>query len=404
MNKCSDEKESLLTNQSPRVILFAAAVNQPAFYLIRDDSFNKHPFSERASNSMNLPPSNADDPITEQAVDWFMRLQEEDCTQVEREAFEKWLKSDPKHTAAFDKTRKIWDVSAQLAPTVVVPSAQHLQEQQQAHQQPPEPVVAAPYLPQRMANTQPRWPALARVACVSLLILCSGGYMGWQHDSIPNSYHRYSAEQAVQHITLPDGSEVELNLNSQLSYANYRHHRSVSLSNGEAYFQITHNKEQPFIIKAANGTVTVTGTRFNVWTYQDNVVVAVNEGSVNVNSGAAEQALTPGMQARYGADGPQQELTVSKTDTHQTLAWRQGQLILDNLTLAEALPQINRYLSAPLVLTSPAVAKLRIGGIYNTGDIHGMVKMLPNILPVNLKLKNDGSTQIVARYMISSPQ
>ncbi|MBV1882403.1 MAG: FecR family protein [Pseudomonadales bacterium] len=354
---------------------------------------------------MNLPPSNADDSITEQSVDWFMRLQEEDCTQVERDTFEEWLKSDPKHTAAFDKTRKIWDVSAQLAPTVTVPSAQHLQAQPKTYQQPPQPLAAAE-LPQRMANTQQRtrWSTLARVACVALFIFSSGGYMGWQLDSIPNSYHRYSAEQTVQHITLPDGSEVELNLNSQLSYANYRHHRSVSFGNGEAYFQVSHNKEQPFIIKAANGTITVTGTRFNVWTYQDNVVVAVTEGSVNVNSGVAEQTLTRGMQARYGAGGTQQELTISKTDTHQTLAWRQGQLILDNLTLAEALPQINRYLPAPLVLTSPAVAKLRIGGIYNTGDIQGMVKMLPKILPVNLKLQNDGSTQIMSRYMISSPQ
>ena len=362
---------------------------------------------------MNLPPSDTDEHITGQAVDWFMRLQEEDCSQAEREAFEEWLSSNAKHTAAYEKTRKIWDISAQLAPTVSVPSPQHLQEQrlqelsqehQQYSQQTPPP-TASPAQPLTATQQRTGWPAFARAACVALLILSSGGYMGWRLDSIPNSYHRYSAEQAVQQITLPDGSEVELNLNTQLSYANYRHHRSVNLSEGEAYFHVSHNDAQPFIINAANGTITVTGTRFNVWKYQDNVIVAVTEGSVKVNSGEAESALTLGMQARYGAKGThQQALTVSKADTQQTLAWRQGQLILDNLTLAQALPQINRYLPAPLVLASPAVAKLRIGGIYNTSDIQGLVEVLPSILPVDLNPQEDGSTQIVARYMISSPR
>ena len=291
---------------------------------------------------MNLPPSPADEPITEQAVDWFMRLQEDDCTQDERNAFEKWLSSDVNHTAAYEKTREIWDVSAQLAPTVSVPSPQHLQAQpqeQQYTQQAPQPVTTSAR-PQQLAVAKQRtgWTAFARTACVALLILSSGGYMGWRLDSIPNSYHRYSAEQAVQQITLPDGSEVELNLNTQLSFANYRHHRSVRLSEGEAYFQVSHNNEQPFIISAANGTITVTGTRFNVWKYQDSVIVAVTQGSVKVNNGKVESALTLGMQARYGAEGAHQELTVSKADTQQALAWRKGWLILDNLTLAEALP------------------------------------------------------------------
>ena len=356
---------------------------------------------------MNFPPSNADEAITEQAVDWLMRLQEEDCTQAERKVFEEWFNSDTKHTAAYKKIRKIWNVSAQLAPTVSALSPQHLRAQPQEKQyaqQAPQPVITSALLQQLAAAKQcTGWPSLARTACVALLVLSSAGYMGWRLDSIPSSYHRYSAEQAVQQITLPDGSEVELNLNTQLSFANYRHHRSVRLSEGEAYFQVSHNDEQPFIISAANGTITVTGTRFNVWKYQNNVITAVTEGSVKVNSNEAESTLTLGMQVRYSAEGLHQVRTISKADIQHTLAWRKGQLVLDNLTLAEALPQINRYLPAPLVLTSQAVEKLRIGGIYNTHDIQGLVNELPNILPVDLSSLNDGSTQVVARYIISSP-
>ena len=94
---------------------------------------------------MNLLSSNADEPITEQAVNWFMRLQEKDCTQAERKAFDEWLSSNYKHTVAYEKTRKIWDVSAQLAPTLSVPSLQHLQaepQEQQYAQQAPQPATA----------------------------------------------------------------------------------------------------------------------------------------------------------------------------------------------------------------------------------------------------------------------
>lgn len=371
------------------MVLYLIKVNNPTFYLERYEPSYKHPFSEETSTLMNLPPYNANEQLTHQAVDWFMRLQDEDCTQSELIAFEVWLNSDSKHTIAYEKTCNIWDVSAQLAPTLSVPSPQHLKAQHKEQQSP------------KQRNGLSRF---ARMACVALLILSSVSFMGWQLDSIPNSYHRYSAEKAIQHITLPDGSRVELNLNTQLSFANYRYHRSLILSEGEAYFQVNHNNEQPFIISAANGTITVTGTRFNVWKYQDTVIVAVSEGSVKVSSDEEESALTSGMQARYGAKGVHQELTVNKFETQQVLAWRKGQLIIDNLTLAEALPQINRYLPEPLVLASPAVAKLRIGGIYNTHDIQGLVNVLPNILPVDLIPQDDGSTQVVARYIIASPQ
>ncbi|WP_324272761.1 FecR domain-containing protein, partial [Pseudomonas aeruginosa] len=57
----------------------------------------------------------------------------------------------------------------------------------------------------------------------------------------------------------------------------------------------------PFVVRAGKGSITVTGTRFNVWKYQDNVVVTVTEGSVKVRSEGSgnDSSLTPSMQASY---------------------------------------------------------------------------------------------------------
>ncbi|WBJ47782.1 hypothetical protein PALA43_03658 [Pseudomonas aeruginosa] len=152
------------------------------------------------------------------------------------------------------------------------------------------------------------------------------------------------------------------------------------------------------MVKAGNGSITVTGTRFNVWKYQDNVVVTVTEGSVKVRSEGSgnDSSLTPGMQASY-YPGLLQPL-VEAVDTRQTLAWREGRLVLDDLPLSKALPLINRYLDAPLVLGDRSAAKLRIGGIYSTRDIRSLVDALPKVLPVDLEHREDGSIRISSRY------
>ena len=115
------------------------------------------------------------------------------------------------------------------------------------------------------------------------------------------------------------------------------------------------------MVKAGNGSITVTGTRFNVWKYQDNVVT-VTEGSVKVRSEGSgnDSSLTPGMQASY-YPGLLQPL-VEAVDTRQTLAWREGRLVLDDLPLSKALPLINRYLDARWSWATGALRNCALAG------------------------------------------
>lgn len=298
-------------------------------------------------------PSPADsDTLVQDAAHWCMRLHAEDFSEEERGEFQRWLAADPRHAAEYAEMEEIWALSELL------------------------PRTPAPEL-RNHAATRP---------------------LGWLQGWIPSNYQRYEAEGNVRHAVLPDGSEVELDLNTQLSFANFKDIRRVSLDRGEAYFHVTHDSAHPFVVKAGNGSITVTGTRFNVWKYQDNVVVTVTEGSVKVRSEGSgnDSSLTPGMQASY-YPGLLQPL-VEAVDTRQTLAWREGRLVLDDLPLSKALPLINRYLDAPLVLGDRSAAKLRIGGIYSTRDIRSLVDALPKVLPVDLEHREDGSIRISSRY------
>lgn len=141
----------------------------------------------------------------------------------------------------------------------------------------------------------------------------------------------------------------------------------------------------------------MTGTRFNVWKYEDQVRVNLIEGSVLVTSNSALPGdglrLGPAMQARYkqGDYMPQ----ISQTyPGDPSLAWRSGKLVLDNLALNDALPLINRYLDKPLMLADSSTGSIRVGGIYNIKELNNLANTLPRVLPVYLTRNKEGNPVI----------
>lgn len=319
------------------------------------------------------------DAITEAAAQWCMRLHEPDCTRQEREAFAVWLNANPLHALEYEAMLEIWGVSEHLARPA--PAAAR--------------VVALPAAPRRST-----WQRFAVAAAVTLLALPVAAYSGWQLGWVPNAHERYSADASARTVTLPDGSQVELNLGSQLTFSNYKDQRRVTLGKGEAFFKVSHDASHPFLVQAAEGQVRVTGTQFNVWMYEDQVRVTLLEGSVLVTSNKRLSGdglrLEPGMQARYKAGDYAAQINPTAAVSSE-LAWRNGKLVLDNLALADALPLINRYLDSPLSLADSATGKLRIGGVFNTRQIDRLVSSLPKVLPVYLSRNAEGRTVLGTR-------
>ena len=309
------------------------------------------------------------DAITDAAAHWCMRLHAVDCTDAERQAFKEWHDADPLHAFEYEAMLQIWAVADHL-PRV-------------------EPAPAAP-APRRRS----RWSRLAVAAAVFVVGLPIAAYTGWNLGWIANSYQRFEAGASVRHVILGDGSEVELNLGSELVFANYKNERRVTLEKGEAFFDVSHDKQHPFVVRAGQGQVRVTGTRFNVWMYQDQVRVTLLEGSVRVTSNQALSRdglpLSPGMQASYKAGDHQPQVSeIAPNDS--SLAWRNGKLVLDNLALSDALPLINRYLDRPVMLADNSTGGLRIGGVYNINEVQNLVPSLPKVLPVYLTQNKDGN-------------
>ncbi|WP_426138895.1 FecR family protein [Pseudomonas sp. DWP3-1-2] len=320
------------------------------------------------------------DAVTDAAAHWCMRLHARDCTARERQAFEQWLNAHPLHAIEYEAVLEIWDVSEHITPINSAPSPDTSSVSKQ--------------------HTTPRWRAYAIAAAVALLALPAAGYIGWNQGWLPNAFDTYEAKDSTRLITLADGSRVELNLGTALSFANYRDRRSVTLDKGEAFFEVSHDPQHPFVVKAGTGSVTVTGTRFNVWMYQDQVKVMLVDGSVHVASSASPPGnalpLEPGMQASYKA-GDFQPLISEPYDNDTSLAWRSGKLVINNLPLNQALPLINRYLPKPILLADSTTGTIRLGGSYNTRDMANLLVSLPKVLPVFLTRNQQGNPVINTR-------
>lgn len=328
--------------------------------------------------SETRPTEAENDVITEAAAQWCMRLHEPDCTLQERDAFAVWLNTDPRHAVEYEAMLDIWDVS------------EHLSRPAPAEAR----VIALP------APRRTTWQRFAVAAAVTLLAVPVAAYSGWQLGWIPDAHERFTADTRAKTVTLPDGSQVELNLGTQLTFSNYKDERRVTLGKGEAFFKVSHDVSHPFLVQVAEGQVRVTGTQFNVWMYEDQVRVTLLEGSVLVTSNKHLSGdglrLEPGMQARYKAGDYAAQISQTSTGMPD-LAWRNGKLVLDNLSLADALPLINRYLDSPLSVADSATGKLRIGGVFNTREIDHLVTSLPKVLPVYLSRTTDGRPVLNAR-------
>ncbi|WP_226499429.1 FecR family protein [Pseudomonas sp. MWU16-30322] len=312
------------------------------------------------------------DAITDAAAHWCMRLHAADCSAEERLAFEQWRDAHPLHAFEYEAMLEIWDV------------AEHLPR--------PQPPPSVP-----LNKPVPAWRRYAIAASVCAFALPLAAYSGWNLGWLPNSYQHFEASDNVRQVTLKDGSQVELNLNTELTFSNYKDERRVTLKKGEAFFEVSHDLSHPFVVRAAEGKIRVTGTRFNVWLYEDQVRVNLIEGSVLVTSNTALPGdglrLGPSMQAQYrhGDYTPQ----ISQTyDNDSSLAWRSGKLVLDNLALNDALPLINRYLNKPLKLADANTGAIRVGGVYNIKELSGLVNALPKVLPVYLTRNTEGDPVI----------
>ncbi len=164
------------------------------------------------------------------------------------------------------------------------------------------------------------------------------------------SWETFTAANSNQSIELSDGSVILLRKGSTLKYPHSfkAHERSVQLT-GEAFFQVKHDEQKPFLINTSNSMVKVLGTSFLVHSGKTTDEVVVQEGRVSVQANRTGQKaveLIAGERLVL-SEGEARQSTVNDSNY---IAWKTGLLDFKGTPLKQVLEDIEHYYDIPVQL------------------------------------------------------
>ncbi|GLR71684.1 FecR family protein [Agaribacter marinus] len=202
---------------------------------------------------------------------------------------------------------------------------------------------------------------------------------------LSNQYKTQRAER--QAIALADGSNIHLNADTQLSVVLSESMRQVSLSKGEAYFDVAHNANRPFKIQSFYGQVEVLGTAFNLEQSSRGLSVSVYEGRVRLsNSDGDELILLGGQKAEVdisGTIGPKVLF-----NTTESTDWQQGLLNANDMPLGQIVERLSRYSVKPLYL-APGLSQRKVTGSFALNEVNTTIGLIGELYDLEVIVNDD---------------
>lgn len=236
-------------------------------------------------------------------------------------------------------------------------------------------------------------------AAILLSVLCTFMYMtfiGSKKEMITR-YQEFSTPPGQRaRVLLADGTEVWLNANSTLRYPEQfeLEQRTVELY-GEAFFEVEHNREKPFVVKTNKMNVQVTGTKFNISAYNQEkyFIASLVEGRISVASlsdPTSFHSLKPQQQIMV-SDSSYQISTFGNTDF---LLWKEGVFAFDDMRLEEIIEKLELYYDVSIITKNKKLKDFRYTGKLRQRDgVESALKKLQIVYSFTYE-KDDERNQI----------
>lgn len=199
-------------------------------------------------------------------------------------------------------------------------------------------------------------------------------------------------------VTLADGSVVTLDSDTRMAVRLAPARRDIVLLRGRALFRVAKDAARPFVVSAGSRSITALGTVFDVRVSPRELRVTLAEGSVAVRPlaagrGARQQILKPRQQlVASGSAAP----VLRTVDVDNALAWADRQFFFEDEPLGTAIDEINRYADLKMIV-DPAVAQLRISGMFRASDQDDFIEALKLTVPVDVKRDDEGRLVVSPR-------
>jgi len=297
------------------------------------------------------------DPVQRAALQWQVCFWSGEAGEAERRAFDAWLAADEAHRRAWDRLQRaggrLQALPAEVAGTVL--------------------------------RTTTTGNGRRRTLRALLLLAGAGGSAALLRET--PAWQLASADERTatgerRELVLPDGGRLTLNTASAVDLRYGATERLVRLLAGEVFIATAPDPAgRPFVVETPAGRVQALGTRFALRCLDAATRVQVFEGAVELRprDGGVARRLEAGFQGLFDttATGAPEALDDAAA------AWMRGLLVAERMRLDDFLAELSRYRRGVL-RCDPAVAALRVSGVFPLADTDAVLRSLVRALPLRV--------------------
>lgn len=346
---------------------------------------------------MNSPRTTNNNPVAPERLAeagvWIARLHGDNRTRALELGLKRWLREDPENARAFEIATDVWEDAANLRRLL-------------------------PLRPRLARSARSGMVGIFAAAALASVLMFVGAVLWFQNLGVITT-----AVGEQRQMVLDDGTRVFLNTNTRLVVSYSEDERRVELRRGEALFNVAKKSDWPFIVVAGDRQVRALGTSFVVRREAEQLAVMLVEGKVEVSPvvdpkrSAAEPPLTqqpaqstgsaapsvdaqtskparddvftlsPGQRLTFGAGSPAK---LDMPSVEKAIAWRRGQVILDDTPVRAAADEMNRYNAVKLVVADDVPAELQVSGLFQAGDSINFANAVAHTYNLNVQ-ERDGA-------------
>ena len=368
------------------------------------DTHNDNHSKDNGGAVLDFPENKS---IQTQASEWLAKLDAEQPSKRDLADFKQWVNADSAHRIAFEELVEFWD-DMNILTQAVLPR-ELLTNGLLANE-----LVANKLLPEQPSQRRPWYASMQTVMGAALLAIAA--VVATITMQLPSTTIYTTGVGEQKTVQLADNSIVQLNTNSRLEVHYSDSTRRLTLSQGEAHFDVAHNPNRPFEVYAGQGLVRAIGTAFTVHIRKIDIEVIVTEGTVELDRAAqptietnikvdtnANSTAKPTVKASAGS-----VLTYDKdllndvelmvaSQLEKQLSWREGMLVFKGEPLQNVVDEVSRYTNLKIIIPERSAREMKVGGLFKVGDTESLFEALRDGFDIHVK---EVSNDVV--YLISN--
>jgi len=174
-------------------------------------------------------------------------------------------------------------------------------------------------------------------------------------------------------MELQDGTKVWLNSASSVEYVApfFSRERRVKMD-GEAYFEVQHDAQAPFVVSTNGLDIKVLGTRFNIRNDDSDhrITTVLLEGAVKAYASGDEKAavrLRPSQQLVFDTRTGAMRLT-DEPSADRSINWIDGRFCFEHDTFGEIVAELKRYYNVDIRFMDTRLRDMRFSGNFRVED------------------------------------